>query len=148
MAQLRHLPAPRRIAVVLLVLLTVTAVHGAASVAVPAVAVAAGPASIGATLLHQTVSPGGRNCVDDADHRQQQSMSARPGPAGDDHGTPTGTVTTPTWSASPSATGRAARSSAAGPLLRRGTLPCSSRAPPDRLAAQLTTAAAHLPIPD
>ncbi|MFY1655521.1 hypothetical protein ACN27J_32130 [Solwaraspora sp. WMMB762] len=148
MAQLRHLPAPRRIAVVLLVLLTLTAVHGAASVAVPAVAVAAGPASIGAALLHQTVSPGGRNCVDDADHRQQQSVSARPGPAGDDHGTPTGAVTTPTWPAAPSATGQAARSSAAGPLLHRGTRPCSSRAPPDQLAAQLTTAAAHLPILD
>ncbi|MDG4769911.1 hypothetical protein [Solwaraspora sp. WMMD792] len=148
MAQLRHLPAPRRIAVVLLVLLTVTAVHGAASVAVPAVAVAAGPASIGAALLHQTVSPGGRNCVDDADHRQQQSVSARPGPAGDDHGTPTGAVATPTWSAAPAATGQAARSSAAGPLLHHGTRPCSSRAPPDQLAAQLTTVAAHLPILD
>lgn len=88
MAQLR-LPCPRGVAVALLFLLTVTAVHGAASVAVPAVAIAGGPASIGAALLHHTLTPSGRSGSDDSTlERERQSADDQPRPAGSDHGDP------------------------------------------------------------
>lgn len=79
MAHLRHLPCSRWIAVALSFLLAVTAVHGAASLAVPVVAIAAGPASIGAALLHPTVTPGGRGGSDDsALARERQGVDDHP----------------------------------------------------------------------
>ncbi|MFV2016957.1 hypothetical protein [Micromonospora sp. LOL_023] len=140
MAHLRHLPRSRWIALALSFLLAVTAVHGAASVAVPVVAIAAGPASIGAALLHPTVTPGGRGgCDDRAVARERQGIDDHPRSAGGaDRGelvaaivaTPeTGTDVDPPT----------VHPATADPLVRRADHPHGARAPPRRVQPTSTT---------
>ncbi|MFY1633186.1 hypothetical protein ACN27F_07860 [Solwaraspora sp. WMMB335] len=78
-------PVHRWSAAALLFLLATTAVHGAASVAVPSVAHAAGPASIGAALLHQSIAPGARGSADagDADAGERRRVETPHCPPGD-----------------------------------------------------------------
>ncbi|WFE27452.1 hypothetical protein O7623_30225 [Solwaraspora sp. WMMD791] len=131
MARLRHPPCPRWVAIALLLLLTATAVHGAGSVAVPAVAIAAGPASIGAALLHQTISPGGRSGADDAATQRDDRQYAddRPRSAGGDRaGLPP--VLAANWPSGPD-TGTGCVHRRPGDHVTGGTQRChGSRAPP------------------
>lgn len=140
MAHLRHLPCSRWIAVALSFLLAVTAVHGAASVAVPVVAIAAGPASIGAALLHPTVTPGGRGGSDDsAVARERQGIDDHPRSAGgDDRGGLVAAIvaTSMTGVGTDQPTVHPAT---ADPLVRRAGHPHASRAPPWRVQPTLTT---------
>lgn len=130
MAQLR-LPLPRGIAVALLFLLTVTAVHGAASVAVPAVAIAGGPASIGAALLHHTLTPSGRSGSDDSTlERERQTADDQPRPAGSDHGDPPAPAVLPGWSVGTGVDAPAVRSQRDDLAGRQHNGSGGSRAPP------------------
>lgn len=139
MVRLRRLSCPRWVAVALLFLLTGTAVHGAASVAVPAVAIAAGPASIGAALLYQTISPGGRSGADDAatERDDRQHVDDRPRSAGGDQGG-LAPVLAAGWPSGPD-TGAGCVQRGSSDHVARGTHRCNgSRAPPRQLQPDLT----------
>lgn len=139
MARLRHPPCPRWLAIALLFLLTGTAVHGAGSVAVPAVAIAAGPASIGAALLHSTISPGGRSGADDAAAQRDDRQHAddRPRSAGGDRAG-LAPVLAASWPVGPG-TGTSCVHRRSSDHVTRGAARChGSRAPPRQLQPDLT----------
>jgi hypothetical protein len=130
MAQLR-LPRLRGVAVALLFLLMVTAVHGAASVAVPAVAIAGGPASIGAALLHHTLTPSGRNGSDDgAMEHERQAADDQPCTAGSDRPDPQVPAALTDWSAGSAVGVLTVQRSHNDSPVRRHISTSGSRAPP------------------
>ncbi|MFY1695039.1 hypothetical protein [Solwaraspora sp. WMMA2101] len=140
MVRIRRLSCPRWVAIALLFLLTGTAVHGAGSVAVPAVAIAAGPASIGAALLHQTISPGGRSGADDAatERDDRQHVDDRPRSAGGDQAGLAPALAAD-WPSGPE-TGAGCVHRRSSDHVARGTHRCNgSRAPPGRPQPDLAT---------
>ncbi|MDG4767087.1 hypothetical protein O7632_23750 [Solwaraspora sp. WMMD406] len=133
MTRLLSLPSHRCLAAVLLFLLAATAVHGSASVANPVVAIAPGPSSIGAALLHQTVSVGGRGEAGEADvDRPDRPLSVdQPRRPEHDHATPM-VGSTAGWAASRFARGDLADRPTDRSAARLSPRDIDSRGPPDR----------------